>query len=140
MHKRKVRAAIPPMRLPVARHPTHALWIPRGRVTIAHLEVLCCVMRENTVKGRHTESGLEPRGAATLECECSVLKESIEAASCASDFVQRHISCLGGGIVIKKDEDAGEDVKVEADRYPGHDNLQSRKCFTTTNENKSSTQ
>lgn len=91
-------------------------------------------MREHTVHDRPTEGGLEMRGAAMLECECSVSKEGIEAASCAGDFVQCNISCLGGSIVIKEDEDAGEDVEVEADRYPGHDNLQSRKCFTTTNE------
>ena len=68
-----------------------------------------------------------------LECECGVSEEGVETASCASDFVECDVSCLGGGIMIKEDEDAGENVKIETNRYPGHDNSQSRICFTTTN-------
>lgn len=69
------------------------------------------------------------RHAAMLDCDCGISKEGVETASCAGDFVKCDVSRFGGGIMIKEDEDAGEDVEVEADRYPGHGNLQSRICL-----------
>jgi hypothetical protein len=121
MCKRKVRTAIPPMRPPVIRRPTNALCILHGRVTITRPEVFYCVMRENAVRGRPTKCRLQTRGAAMLECECGVSKEGAETVSRAGDFVECDVSCLGGGIMIKEDDDAGEDVEVETDRYTGHD-------------------
>ena len=79
-------------------------------------------MKENAVHGRSTKCCLETRGTATSDCQCSVSKEGVETVSCASDFVECNVSCLGGGIMIKEHDDAGEDVEVEAGGYTGHEN------------------
>ena len=57
-----------------------------------------------------------------LECECGVSEEGVETISGAGNFVECDVSCPGGGIMIKEDDDAGKDVEVETHRYTGHDN------------------